>query len=67
MAEKCQDCGRELADKSMLRCPRDSRRLLRKLRQSGYLQPLSFRTQDGLVRLAPRQEFLTLQDSAPRS
>lgn len=68
MAEKCLDCGAELADKSMLRCPRDSRRLLRSLRRSGYLEPLSFRTQDGVVRLAERrQPFLTLPVSGRRS
>lgn len=67
MAENCTDCGRPLADKTMLRCPRDSRKHLRRLRRNGYLQPLSFRTLDGVVQLSPRQEFLTLQDSPLRS
>jgi hypothetical protein len=68
MAENCQDCGAELKDKSMLRCPRDSRRLLRSLRRSGYLEPLSFRTLDGVVRLGDRrQPFLTLPASGRRS
>lgn len=58
MAERCEKCHRQLADKTMRWCPKHGAELLRKLEASGYLEPLVHQTQDGEVRLSS-QRFLT--------
>lgn len=59
MATHCTTCGVPLADKKNLYCGRHAKATLRKLHKSGYLQPLTIRTVDGVQKLSKRR-FLEL-------
>lgn len=61
MAQYCEICGTENQSRKDRFCPRHQRAVLRQLERSGYLEPLTVTTVDGVQRLSNRR-FLTLPD-----
>lgn len=57
----CKVCGSRLEDKRNLYCRKHARQLLKTMEASGYLQPLTIRTQDGIQRLSNRR-FLEMPE-----
>ena len=63
MGLTCEKCGRPTQDRTDRFCRPHAVRLLRQMKREGYLVPLSYRTPEGVVRLADRgQTHLTLEE-----
>lgn len=62
MSLKCEKCGDATAERQDRFCPRHAMKVLKEQDDLGYLEPLSYRTMDGVVTLS-HQQFLTLAET----
>lgn len=62
MGLHCEVCKTTLSNRKNRFCPRHAKQMLRKMEDSGYLEPLVVSTVDGANQHLSRDRFLTFKE-----